>query len=273
MQDLFLSAAIEAAHAAGTILMENFGKVQPSDIREKSAVDFISYVDESSEKKIIEILRSHFPDHAFLAEESGETISASPYRWIIDPLDGTTNYLHVIPFFAVSIALEYEEEIIVGVVYNPIINELFYAQKNKGAFLNKNRIHVSNAESLAQSFIATGFPFKKKHVLSKHLKAFEKIFLKCIGARRIGSAALDLSYIACGRFDGFWEIGLQPWDIAAGTLIVREAGGAVTDFWDNHSCRDSQYIIATNNKVHVELGEIIRGEFPVYKNLNKEDNA
>lgn len=265
--DLFLEIAISAAREAGEIINQNYGKIKETDIRQKSAVDFISFVDETAEKKIIDLIRTQYPDHAFLAEESGAEDTSSGYRWVIDPLDGTTNYLHMIPFFSTSIALEYNGETLLGVVYNPVHNELFYAQKGKGALLNDHPIHVSKAQTLAESFIATGFPFKKKEVLSSHLKAFEKIFQKCIGARRLGSAALDLSYVAAGRFEGFWEIGLQPWDIAAGDIIVREAGGFVSDFWDNPDYKNSSYIMATNSKIHRELATIIQSEFPAYKKI------
>lgn len=265
----FLQTAYKAALAAGQILMDNFGKVKADEIRKKAATDFISFVDETSEKKIIEIIHSDFPDHGILAEESGSNKQKSSYRWIIDPLDGTTNYLHSIPIFAVSIALEFKGEIICGVVYNPLVNEMFWAEKGGGAFLNDLAISVSGTKSLSESFIATGFPFKIKHLLKKYLKVFEAVFRESIGARRIGAAAIDLAYVACGRFDGFWEIGLNPWDIAAGIIIIEEAGGTVTDFWGTKNYMNSSYMIASNSKIHNEMAEIIREEFPFYKSITE----
>lgn len=268
--DKYLSVAQQAASEAGKILMENFGKVEPQLIRNKSAVDFISFVDETSEKKIVEIIKSAFPEHTILAEEGGENTTASEYRWIIDPLDGTTNYLHSIPIFAVSIALEFNNESLFGLVYDPVHNETFHASKGKGAYLNAHRIHVSKTSRLNEAFIATGFPFKIKHHLKRYLNVFNNIFEHTIGKRRLGSAAMDLAYVACGRFDAYWEIGLQPWDMAAGKLIIEEAGGKITDFWNNQNFGSSIYILASNSKIHDEIGEIIRKDFPFYQNISKE---
>ena len=265
MKNNLLETAKTAAHEAGKILLEHFGKINKSDIRKKSENDFLSFVDESSEKKIIEIIRSNFPDHEILAEESGSDNIKSPYRWIIDPLDGTTNYLNRIPVFAVSIAVEYEKEIITGVVYDPIHKEMFWAEKGNGAFCNGSQISVSTTCALDESFIATGFPFKCKNVLKEYLNVFNAIFSRCTGARRLGSAAIDLAYIACGKFDGFWEIGLKPWDIAAGAILITEAGGTITDFWDKPNYMNSSYVLASNKKIHTTLGEIIREGFPFYK--------
>jgi myo-inositol-1(or 4)-monophosphatase len=270
--DPLLLAARKAATEAGKLLIANFGKVEKTLIRSKSNTDFISYVDEQAEQTIIDIIKTSYPDHSFLAEERGEKLTGSLYRWIIDPLDGTTNYLHSIPVFAISIALEFQNEIILGVVYDPVHNDLFSAFKGQGAFHNDQQIHVSDCNHLNQAFIATGFPFKSKHYLTKYLRAFKNIFNKSIGARRMGAAAIDLAYVACGRFDGFWEVGLQPWDIAAGSILIKEAGGSVTDFWNNPNFKSSSYIMASNKKIHKEFGDCIRAEFPNYKNINEEIN-
>jgi len=270
--NLYSKTAHKAALAAGRILLDNFGKVKADEIRQKSVADYISYVDETSEKKIIEIIHSDFPDHGILAEESGSDKQQNDYRWIIDPLDGTTNYLHSIPVFAVSIALEFKGEIICGVIYNPVANELFWAEKGGGSFLNNEPIRVSGTQGLSDSFIATGFPFKIKHLLKKYLKVFEAVFRESVGARRLGAAAIDLAYVACGRFDGFWEIGLNPWDIAAGIIIIEEAGGLVTDFWGTKNNLNCSYLIASNSIIHNSLGEIIRVEFPFYKSIAEGHN-
>jgi myo-inositol-1(or 4)-monophosphatase len=262
--DNLLKTAKTAATDAGKILRAHFGRVGTDEIRKKSANDFISFVDESSEKKIIEIIRSKFPDHEILAEESGSSAIKSPYRWIIDPLDGTTNYLHSIPVFAVSIAVEFKDEIVAAVVYNPLTNEMYHAVKDNGAFCNDIPIHVSATSALDESFIATGFPFKSKQILKDYLEVFRSIFDQAIGARRLGAAAIDLAYIAAGKFDGFWEIGLKPWDMAAGALLITEAGGKITDFWDKPNYMNSSYVLASNNKIHDSLGTIIRKSFPYY---------
>ena len=257
-----IEQAKKAALEAGKILLKHFGNVPRSAVRKKARNDFISFVDEESEEIIIKIIRSAFPDHAILAEEGGAFENDSPYRWIIDPLDGTTNYLHSIPVFAVSIALEYKNSLIAGVIYNPVSDEIFWASKGEGAFFNGRSISVSDTPILEESFVATGFPFKNKELLSDYLKAFKNIFQQCTGARRMGSAAIDLAYVAAGRFDGFWEIGLKPWDVAAGAIIIEEAGGIVTDFWNGSQYLNNSYIIASNGKIHKEMGEIIKQVFP-----------
>lgn len=264
-----LSTAQEAALQAGKILLDNFGKVSKQDIRKKAATDFISFVDETSEKKIIEIIHSTFPDHSVFAEEGGFVENKSDYLWIIDPLDGTTNYLNSIPVFAISIALQKNDEIVFGLVYDPFHKDLFYAQKEGGTYHNNKIVKVSQTTNLDNSFIATGFPFKNKHIIKDYLAVFQNIFNSCIGMRRMGAAAIDLAYVACGHFDAFWEVGLAPWDIAAGKILVKEAGGNVTDFWNNGNYKDTAYILATNSKIHQSLGNIIRDGFPFYKSLSE----
>jgi myo-inositol-1(or 4)-monophosphatase len=180
-------------------------------------------------------------------------------------LDGTKNYLNRIPVFAVSIAVEFQNEIIVGIVYDPIHKEMFWSEKGKGAYCNESPISVSLTPVLEESFIATGFPFKSKNILSDYLAVFKAVFDRSIGARRLGAAALDLAYVAAGKFDGYWEIGLKPWDVAAGALLITEAGGTISDFWDKPNYINSSYVLASNAKIHSTLGEIIRQGFPFYQ--------
>ncbi len=264
-----IEVAKQAALAAGNILLENFRKVTKNEIRKKARNDFLSYVDERAEEKIISIISNTYPGHSFLAEETGKSTKESDYQWIIDPLDGTTNYLAGIPIFAVSIGLQYKNELILGVINDPVHNELFWAEKGKGAFINEQKIEISSAKILSDSFIATGFPFKAKQLLPEYLQAWKNIFLPSIGMRRMGAAAIDLAYVAAGRFDGFWEIGLSPWDMAAGALIVREAGGIVSDFWNNDYFLNTGYIIADNGRIHDELINVIQEAFPFYKSTKE----
>lgn len=256
-----LKTAISAARSAAKILMDNFGKISPNDIRRKSANDFLTFVDEEAEKKIIETIHQSFPSHAILAEESGLSEETSEYEWIIDPLDGTTNYIFGVPIFAVSIGVRYNKKLRLGVVLDPVKNELFYAEKNKGAFLNGKPIHTSTNQRLEECLFATGFPFKFKEYLTTYLNCFHDIFMQCNGARRMGSAALDLSYVACGRFDFFWEVGLNPWDIAAGSVIIDEAGGQVSDFWGKDNHFKNGFYVATNGVIHNHILEIIQRHF------------
>lgn len=260
-----INTAKKAALEAGNIVMEHFHKVPTEAIRSKSKNDFLSFVDEQSEQAIISVIKQSFPDHAFLAEESGASQNDNDYLWIIDPLDGTTNYITGLPVFAISIALLHKGEPIVGVIYDPLHNEMFWAEKGKGAFLNDLPIRVSNKPRLDQSLIATGFPFKAKHFLDVYLQAFKDIFESSVGMRRMGAAAIDLAYVAAGRFDGFWELGLSPWDIAAGAVIIREAGGRISDFWDNDAFLYKNYTVATNGLIHKELIAKITKHFTSFK--------
>jgi len=268
--DAFLDTAIDAARLAGKILMRYYGKVKPEDVREKSKNDFISYVDEASEKAIIDFIKMRYPQHTFLAEESGGAEKQLGFRWIIDPLDGTKNYLSNVPIFAVSIALERDGELIIGVVFDPLNDHLYSAVKGQGAFMNGAAIQVSKTQLLCDSFMATGFPFKTKKLSHSYMFVFENIFGSSQGVRRLGSATMDLALVACGTFDGFWEIGLKPWDVAAGALLVAEAGGRVTDFWNGSAFLSCSYIIASNGSIHQQTGEIIRETFPFYKPLEEE---
>ena len=226
----FLGTAFRAAMLAGEYILENLGRISNEDIDTKQASDFVTRVDKESEQLIIHTIKQNYPDHHFLAEESVKDSDTGDYRWIIDPLDGTTNYIHAYPVFSVSIALERKSELVLGVVYDPLRNEIFTAEKGKGAFLNGKQVNVSTVSDLSNSLVATGFPFRRKELIDPYLRLFRNIFNRVSDIRRAGSAALDLAHIAAGRCDCFFEIGLSPWDIAAGSLLIREAGGIVTDF-------------------------------------------
>jgi myo-inositol-1(or 4)-monophosphatase len=226
----FLEPAIDAAHRAGAIILDNLGRVSEHDIRVKAASDFVTRVDRESEQVIIDAISQRYPGHQFLAEESAKGNVSDSYCWIIDPLDGTTNYIHGYPVFSVSIALAFAKEVILGVVFDPLRDELFAAEKGMGMLLNGKRAVISPVTNVKDSLVATGFPFRNKGIISQYLKAFTNIFAHVSDIRRAGSAALDLAYIACGRCEGFFETGLSPWDIAAGALMIEESGGVVTDF-------------------------------------------
>ncbi|MFH1624963.1 MAG: inositol monophosphatase family protein [Pseudomonadota bacterium] len=227
MKEMMVTA-VNAAREAGRILRENLGKSIKIDF--KGERNLVTDIDRASEKTIIEIIRKKYPDHRILTEESQVKNGTSPYRWIIDPLDGTTNYAHGYPSFCVSIALERKGYVLLGVVYDPILEELFTAEKGNGASLNGGKISVSSTDTLAHSMLATGFPYDLRESQNNNLVHFNNFIMAAQAIRRPGSAALDLCYVAMGRFDGFWELKLSPWDVAAGSLIVGEAGGVVTDF-------------------------------------------
>ena len=244
------AVALQAATQAGDVLRSHFGNL--TDIRKKGVIDLVTEADLASEWEIISTIREAYPDHGILAEESGEVGSSSSARWIIDPLDGTTNFAHGLGIFSVSIAFALEGELQVGVVYNPVSGELFEAEAGSGAFLNGRRIAVSRHDRLEESLLVTGSPYCLRETLSPLVDRFSLVLAKAQGVRRLGSAALDLCFVACGRFDGFWEEHLKPWDTAAGTLILREAGGIVTDFSNSPFEVRMQEILATNGKIHAE---------------------
>jgi myo-inositol-1(or 4)-monophosphatase len=260
LQD-FLKTAVTAARRAGDIILKNLGHLSTGDIQSKQESDFVTEVDRLSESVIMQVIREKFPSHSFLAEETLKQEEQDNYRWIIDPLDGTTNYIHGFPMFSVSIALEYKREIIVGVVFDPLRDELFHALKDSGAFLNNNPVQVSDITSLKKSLITTGFPFRKKDMIDLYLEAFKKIFNNVSDLRRAGSAALDFAYLSSGRSDGFFEIGLSPWDVAAGSLVIKEAGGTITDFGGGGDYLSTGNIVAGNTKIHAELLAIIKQTF------------
>ncbi len=255
-----LETAIKAARLAGNIIIENLGRLSRTDVRSKAEFDFVTKVDRWSEEAIMKSVRERHPDHRFLTEES---LKEEPggYRWIIDPLDGTTNYIHGYPVFSVSIALEYEREVVLGVVLDPLRDELFHAIKGGGAFLNNSQIHVSRLIAFDRSLIATGFPFRAKDMIDYYLSAFKAVFERVSDIRRAGSAAMDLAYVAAGRADGFFELKLSPWDMAAGSLLVTEAGGMVSDFDGRGDYLSTGNIIAGNTAIQPMILEIVKKVF------------
>ena len=255
-EDRYLQVAIAAAKEAGRIQMLHFG--HSHQIEYKAEFNPVTLVDKLCEEAIIQEISHTFPDHDILTEESSFQSKGSSWKWIIDPLDGTTNYLHGFPFFSVSIALEIEGEMRVGVVYYPSLNELFYAENGEGAFLNGNRISVSSIGDLNRSLLCTGFPYDVRKETDLYLSYFRQFLTRSFAIRRPGSAAIDLCYLAAGRFDGFWELKLHPWDVAAGSLIITEAGGKVTDFQGRPFNVYSEEILASNGLIHQAMLQAIR---------------
>jgi len=246
--ELVTRTATRAARQAGEVLRSFHGNLK--DIRKKGAIDLVTEADIASERLVVETIRSVFPDHAVLAEESGRIEGDERFQWIIDPLDGTTNFSHGLDLFAVSIAF-YEEGVPrVGVVFNPATGEFFEAAAGQGARLNGQPIRVSGQESLKDSLLVTGFPYNFKEILPQLMSRFAGCLSASQGVRRLGSAAIDLCFVACGRFEGFWEQNLNPWDTAAGLLILLEAGGRVTDFSGRPFEVDMKEILATNGRIH-----------------------
>lgn len=246
----FLGIAFRAAALAGELIQKNLGRLSRDDVSVKEASDFVTRVDRESEQVIVATIREKYPDHDILAEESFRDKNTGGYRWIIDPLDGTTNFIHGYPVFAVSIALQHGDEIILGLVYDPLRGEVFTAEKQKGSFLNGKPARISGVSTLQESLIATGFPFRRKKLIEAYLELFRRIFNQVSDIRRAGSAALDLAHVACGRCDGFFEIGLSPWDAAAGSLLIKEAGGVITDFSGGNDYLGTGNVVAGIPLVH-----------------------
>lgn len=248
----------EAARKAARALRRDFGEVEQLQVSSKGPSDFVSAADLKAEKTLRTELQKARPRFGFLMEETGEIQAEDgKHRWIIDPIDGTTNFLHGIPHFAISIALEMEGDIIAGLVYNPIVEEMFYAEKGKGAFLNDHRLRVSARNKMSEAVIATGIPFHGRPGHEPFLKQLGRVMQAAAGVRRMGTASLDLAYVAAGRYEGFWETGLQPWDIAAGVLLVREAGGFVTDFKGEKDVLGTGNVVAANAKLHKQILELV----------------
>lgn len=254
-----LNIAIKAARAAGGLINRASMELDLIKVNTKAPNDFVTEVDQAAEKVIIETLLGAYPGHAILAEESGSAHGAkdSEYLWIIDPLDGTTNFIHGMPVYAVSIALAHRGQVQQGVVYDPTRNDLFYASRGRGAFLNDKRLRVSKRLRLADSLIGTGFPFRKGDNLKRYVQMFENVMQQCAGLRRPGAAALDLCYVAAGRYDGFFETGLSPWDIAAGALMITEAGGLVGNFTGEADYLYQREVVAGNPKVYAQLVSLL----------------
>lgn len=252
------STLLEATQAGATEILRFFQK--SFTVSNKEGVNnLVTEADHASEKAILSIIQKKFPDHQILAEESGKLVQDSTYKWIIDPIDGTVNFAQGIPLNCVSIGIEYEGEIILGAVYNPHLNEFFLAEKGKGATLNEKPIRVSNKTETIKSCLVTGFPYTYINEPNGPIEVFERFVRKGVSVRRLGSAAIDLCWVACGRLDGFFEQKLEPWDSAAGYLIVEEAGGKVTDFTGQKYSVYQHKILATNGKIHGEMLEVING--------------
>lgn len=254
--DRYLQVAIAAAKEAGRVQMLHLG--HSHRVEYKGDIDLVTIVDKLCEKAIVQRITAAFPDHDLLAEETLFEKKGSPWKWIIDPLDGTTNYFRGYPCFCVSIGLEVDGEVKLGVVYNPVLDELFHAERGEGAFLNGNPISVSRVDDLNRSFLCTGFPYDVREYADFYLRYFREFIIRSFAIRRPGSAAIDLSYLAAGRFDGFWELKLHPWDVAAGSLIITEAGGKVTDFKGNPFGIYSGEMLASNGLIHEEMLEVIK---------------
>jgi myo-inositol-1(or 4)-monophosphatase len=253
-----LNFAIQTARDAGRVLAERFGRAL--EVSNKGDIDLVTEADLAAERLIVERIRSYHPRHSILAEESGETLRTdqpSEYKWIVDPLDGTTNYAHGYPCFCVSVALERAGEIVLGVIYDPVREELFAAERGEGATLNSRRIRVSDVEDLNRALVCTGFPYdvRDRGDFARH---FHNFIMHAQGVRRDGSAALDLAYVACGRFDGFWEEGLRAWDVAAGQLLVEEAGGRVSRYDGTEFSVYQPPILASNGLVHDRMMRVLQ---------------
>jgi len=256
----FLTIAVRAARKAGDFIVRESDKIR--SVQSKSQNDYVTNVDQAAESLIIDTLSHSYPAHAFLGEESGQTGGSAQsgensYQWIIDPIDGTTNFIRKVPHWAVSIALNYRGRTEVAVIYDPLKEELFTAVRGRGAQFNSRRIRVSNTKGLEHSLLATGFPFRSHQKLDEYMSIFGKLYPHCSDMRRAGSAALDLAYVAAGRFDGFWEFGLKEWDTAAGVLLVKEAGGMVSDIKGNPNYLESDSILAANPKAFKAMLQII----------------
>ncbi|PIU21875.1 MAG: inositol monophosphatase [Candidatus Diapherotrites archaeon CG08_land_8_20_14_0_20_34_12] len=256
----YKKAAIKAAKKASKILLKYFGNIKKIEYK-TSQHDFVTVADKESEKKIIEIIQKQFPDHNFLGEESGDHDAKSDFCWIIDPLDGTTNFSHAYPYFCISIALQKNKETILGVIYNPISKELFVAEKGKGAFLNGKRIHTSDKTELIRCLMSTGFWYDRGKIMDFNMQNMRNVMKAVQGVRRAGSAALDLAYLACGRLDGHWEFNLKPWDTAAGALMIQEAGGKITNDKGKDWNPFDKFMLATNGKIHELLKKVINANF------------
>ncbi len=259
-----LNTAVKAARRAGAIINRASLDLDQLTVRTKQDRDYVSEVDQMAERAIIDTLLGAYPNHGILAEESGSTAAknSEDALWIIDPLDGTTNFLHGLPQYSISIALKQRGQITQAVVYDPARNELFTASRGRGAYFNDRRLRVSKRAKLEESLIGTGFPFREFRFAEAYINMFRGMMRATSGLRRPGSAALDLAYVACGRYDGFWEIGLKPWDLAAGSLLVQEAGGLVGNFMGNEGFLESGNIVAANPKIFAQMLQIIAPHLP-----------
>jgi len=270
-----LNIAVKAARAAGAIINRAALDLDLLQVGSKGPNDFVTEVDRAAETAIIDILLEAYPEHGILAEESGRERGnrRSEFVWIIDPLDGTTNFVHGLPIYAVSIALEHRGQVQQAVVYDPARNDLFYASRGRGAFLNDRRLRVSKRTRLADALVGTGFPFRKGDNFKRYLKMFEEVMQHCAGVRRPGAAALDLCYVAAGWYDGFFETGLSPWDIAAGSLMVTEAGGLIGNFTGEADYLHQREVVAGNPKIYGQLVQTLKPYTRVIKDAKDGDAA
>ena len=257
MNHPLITIGVRAARAAGNVITRAMPRLHEIQIDNKQPFDFVTKVDLQAEEQIISTIKKAYPDHAILAEESGGQGDEQQPQWIIDPLDGTTNFLHGIPQFAVSIAIKEHGRLLAGIVYDPLSQDLYTTVRGQGAVLNGRKIRVSQRHELAESLIGTGLPFLPHHPFDDYVKILKPVMMQTAGVRRAGAAALDLAYVASGKLDGFWEMGLKPWDMAAGVLLIQEAGGFVTDLEGQDSYLKTGYLCCGNPKIHARLLSII----------------
>jgi myo-inositol-1(or 4)-monophosphatase len=254
-----LNTAVKAARRAGAIINRAARDIGAITVTTKRHNDFVTEIDQAAEEAVIDVLRKAYPDHAILAEESGAT-GSSEYEWIIDPIDGTTNFIHSFPQYAVSIGLRHKGQITQAVIYDPTRNELFTATRGRGAYLNEQRIRVSKRAHLKEALVGTGFPFREVEHIDEYLRIFRRATMETEGVRRAGAAALDLAYVAAGRLDGFWERGLAPWDMAAGSLLVLEAGGLISDYDGEANYMQNGDVVCGSPKVFAQLLQMVQKE-------------
>lgn len=259
--ELLTKQVLNVSRITGNFLKTEIRKIKESDIQTKGLNNFVTYVDKTTEQRLVRELHLLLPEAGFIAEENQNLKRNDKYNWVIDPLDGTTNFIHHVPLYSISIALMHQNSVLLGVIYEPNLQECFYSWKNGGAFLNGNRIEVSQIKSLKDSLLATGFPYYDYGRLDEYIILFKHLMENTHGLRRLGSAAVDLAYTACGRFEGFYEYGLSPWDVAAGVLIVEEAGGKVSDFSGSDDYIFGGELVATNPYINDELLEVIKSHF------------
>jgi myo-inositol-1(or 4)-monophosphatase len=252
------AAAMEAARLGGEELRQRFRRLASGAVRKKAYHDFVTEADQASEAALTGYIRGRFPDHAVMAEEGSPDETRQDYRWIIDPLDGTTNFIHGIPTFAVSVGLEDRDGLLAGVIFDPVHDEMFHASRGNGAWLNDRPIRCSELSRLDDALLSTGFPFRYFQKVEGYLEVLRTFMEGTSGVRRAGSAAMDLAQIACGRYDGFWETGLAPWDMAAGALLIREAGGIVTDFRGGDRFLEDGEIVAGGPAIHESMMTVVR---------------
>jgi len=259
--DIITKQVVNISRTMGLFLKEEINKLHDKDIKTKSLNNFVTYIDQQTEERLVEMLQHILPQAGVIAEEKDYGKYSDEYNWIIDPLDGTTNYIHGIPLYCISIALQYKDEIIAGIIHEPNLYETFYAWKGGPAYMNGSKIHVSNQKTLQDSLIATGFPYHDYSKMKEYMTTFHYLMKNSHGVRRLGSAAMDLAYVACGRYDGFYEYGLSPWDVAAGSIIVQQAGGKVSDFKGDTNFIFGKEILASNSNIFNAFNQLMKDSF------------